>query len=377
MNPERFLYLTAFEKLAETRDRKLALNLLNEWSATSKKGKTLSAAAIMYLTKVVLPNLNGENTVHSKLERWIDELLFHPPEEPKDIPSFLKLFGSNYVETLSDRKMGGSTEVEIEEADWDAIVASAKKNNLGLHFCPLPIDGKERSERSGSRKLDRNVKRFSVLFADFDGGPKKKQEFLLLISLFPHPTMVVETKNGFHVYYFLEENMTEEEWRKTQKAIIKTFGSDPAIKSPAHLLRLPFSWHCKTDEKFFVQIHSFHWRRFKRQEVIEMFNVPKDEPPRNSRTFYLTTPFRGRRLRTPSVAGELAPGLRHPSLLEEAGRVYAGIDRSEAQNARDILHFWYERSCKPLKHGWQREVDSICDWIERHEWGSVVSTHHV
>ena len=83
---------------------------------------------------------------------------------------------------------------------------------------------------------------------------------------FPHlPTLVVETKNGFHAYWYLKDFIPfekqegqvgqEEELNENDPAIrlysrvlvqlIKLFGADAGAKDVSRVLRSPFSWHLK------------------------------------------------------------------------------------------------------------------------------------
>ena len=81
---------------------------------------------------------------------------------------------------------------------------------------------------------------------------------------FPYlPTLVVETKNGFHAYWYLESFIHFEEadleealanpdqdptlslYAKTTQQLIKLYGGDPGAKDISRVLRSPFSWHLK------------------------------------------------------------------------------------------------------------------------------------
>jgi len=377
MSIEREIYMDSFTDLLKTKDLKMATTLQKEWT-NNLKGKNMAAAACFYLNNFVIPTLVNNQRTPGGIPKWVDELLFHPLEEPVDITSFLALYGSEYVDALDERYKGvtsrtaqfwGAGEL-LASALTPEKLLEAKELNLGIYFTPNPITGNKLSEK-GSRRLDENVTKFSSCFADFDGGDKMNQ--MLRIELFcPEPSLIVESKNGYWPYWLLADDVTEREWRLIMNGIIKTCDSDKSVKNPSRLARLPFTWHCKTDDKFLCRIAKFSGKRYTKDELAKAFNVdfmppkvysPSTEMPRN------------RDLRTPAPAF-LSAGNRHPTLQAEAGRIYAGISQDKAQDARDMIHFWYERSCSPLKPNWRKEVDDACDWVERREFSTVTSNRH-
>lgn len=79
---------------------------------------------------------------------------------------------------------------------------------------------------------------------------------------------------------------------------------------------------------------------------------------------------RGLRIPKPTSLGA---GVRHSTLEEECARMYARLAKEKALAARSSLKIWYQASCSPLKGSWEKEVDDMCDWCERKEYGSVIS----
>lgn len=371
MLTEQWIYFDAFEDLKRTQNLSLALDLQKQWRENSS-GKNMASAACYYLSEFVIPALSG-NRSSAFIPRWVNENLFNIPQEPKTIKDFLALFGSNYVESLSEREDGNGVRIDVKNFDDPLLSLSMtedmKMQNRGLYFTPNPITGTTVSPK-GSMRLDANVESFTSCFADFDGGDKIAQA--LALSLCLEPSIVVESKNGYHAYWMLEDEVTEDEWRKLQEGIIKKFNSDKAIKNPSRLMRLPFSWHCKTDDKFQVRIAQFKWKRYTKKELAEELAVDFNPKPISVRPSVDAPP---RDLRIPSL-NTLGAGARHPTLIEEAGRIYARLSQEKAQDARDMLHYWYERACQPLKQNWEKEVDDIADWAERREFSTVVSMRH-
>ncbi len=367
MNTEREIYITALKDLLATKDLKMATNLQKEWSQNIK-GRNLAAAVCYYMTNFVIPTLVNNQRTIGDVPRWVDEILLRPPEEPTNIISFLHLFDSKHVEALSERKRGGS-QILVHTQISDEV-EKMKEGNMGLYFTPNPIDGKKIS-KNGSIRLDENVKRFSACFADFDGGDKMNQ--MLRIELYcPTPTLIVESKNGYWPFWLLEDGVTEQEWRMLMNGVIKTCDSDKAVRNPSRLARLPFTWHCKTDDKFFCRIAAFNWKRYTKDELAEAFNVdfnPVVKPLNYSGHQNLIAP-RGLKPPQPAI---LSPGSRHATLVTEAGRIYAHLDLSKAGDARALMLEWFSRSMAPLKPRWEKEVNAVCNFFEEKEFGTIIS----
>ena len=122
---------------------------------------------------------------------------------------------------------------------------------------------------TGGRRTNDTLTNINAFFADIDYPDKinrtpeavkqYKQELLMemMEDELPIPTYVIETKNGFHVYWILEapvmlnelnENQREElklQYRQVEEAILARFDGDPGAKDAARVLRIPGSLHQK------------------------------------------------------------------------------------------------------------------------------------
>lgn len=83
---------------------------------------------------------------------------------------------------------------------------------------------------------------FNFIFVDMDLKDKvyaSKEEFLDVVSKFPvKPTMVVNSGNGIHVYWSIQ-NLTREEYVFSQLALLKYFKTDESVFTVLQLMRLP------------------------------------------------------------------------------------------------------------------------------------------
>jgi len=299
--------------------------------------------------------LQEGGTPSDRVPVWVDRALFHPPlESISNVREWLSLFPGTACEGLYERVkgFGGNFGTNIPKE----LIEELKTKNIGLYFCPNGNTGKRNTE---------NTNRLNACFADFDDGSKDDQ-MALIRSLPLKPSIIVESGRGYHAYWMFEPPETNKElWRRVQKTIAKVCKSDPKICNPDRLMRLPFSWHTKTDDKQVVRIVEYTVIRYTLAEVEVAF--PPEPVPR-----YVAMNNRPRDLRIPELT-TLTPNQRHGSLLEETARAYAHLPTEKAPAARAGIKYWYFHSSKPPKDWWESEADAVCDDIERREYGRVVS----
>lgn len=109
---------------------------------------------------------------------------------------------------------------------------------------------------SGGSK-DIQITRINACFLDWDCGSdsegkyfpldivaEKKSEFLASHDSFPlSPSYIVETRNGYHVYWLSCPGTKNDEFTDMQKRIAYYFKGDPSITNPARVMRLPgYDW---------------------------------------------------------------------------------------------------------------------------------------
>jgi len=154
------------------------------------------------------------------------------------------------------------------------------RNRLGDDICFIVNSG-------GTR--DKDISRINAVFVDWDCGKDadgryfgdasvlvKKTEFQNTLTGFrPIPSAVVETRNGFHVYWFLESGVTSDKFREAQRRLALNFGGDQHVCNPARVMRLPgYDWVKPLSglPRFGVNIISGDGIRYGLEEV--MGNVP-------------------------------------------------------------------------------------------------------
>lgn len=137
---------------------------------------------------------------------------------------------------------------------------------------------------SGGKK-DNEITKFNASFTDLDCGRDKQGDYFPIeivkeyknnklkeISGFQlKPTLIIETRNGFHVYWVYEENENTQsaKWIEIQQKLINKFDGDEKVKNPARLMRLPFTkWMKDPNNPFDIKIIEFNDIKYK-VEIIE------------------------------------------------------------------------------------------------------------
>lgn len=92
------------------------------------------------------------------------------------------------------------------------------------------------NEIVGERK-NQNVTRIRAVFYDNDNTSEVETSL--------EPTFKVKSGRGDHGYYVLSDNMPVREFRDIQESISRLYKTDPSIKDPARLMRLPGFAHVK------------------------------------------------------------------------------------------------------------------------------------
>ena len=119
------------------------------------------------------------------------------------------------------------------------------------------------------RRLKENLTKINAIFADFDYKPKEMtgdmkpefKQFILDLDDLPEPTFIVESGNGWHVYWCLEDSIDVEDSNRAElveqvegmhRYLSSEYGSDSGSVDVLHLLRKPGFEHKKMPEHPFM-----------------------------------------------------------------------------------------------------------------------------
>lgn len=357
MSFDRQIVLESLYGLVTRPEVERAKALLDDWSL--KADDVVFKAAASYLIHFVIPSLNGRDCSAKPLPRWVFEQLFEEPvPEPRTVEEWVAAFPGSCIVSFRDDIRGKEPEKHGRRIP-DTL--NAKKTRHGLFMTPNAMMGRDH--------LDEEVTELRFFFLDFDGGDKATLR-KKIAQLPLKPTIVVETGKGFHAYFRLRpHSFTREEWKAVEKRMIEKEGADPQASNPARVLRMPFTWHCKSEEPFLVRIEEWTNQKYAFEDFVKIYPAPK---PKHQPYAGATLVFHGLK---PAPSGILVKDGRHNGLMDYLKAAYFRIrdQKDLAKPLREYTKQWYEQGHSPQKTYWEKEVDDACDFYERRQWGSVVS----
>lgn len=150
-------------------------------------------------------------------------------------------------------------------------------------------------ENAPNAKIE-NCSSLNSFFVDIDG--RKNLEELEDIKKKLEPTFILETKNGYHLYWLLDEpiyknEVSEDEWNKAMKkwerielSIVSELKADEKVKDIPRILRIPDTYYWKksgnaytkgTEGVFKIKgIYKNGAKKYSMSEVEEAFPVKQD-----------------------------------------------------------------------------------------------------
>ncbi|WP_042168664.1 DNA-primase RepB domain-containing protein [Paenibacillus gorillae] len=98
---------------------------------------------------------------------------------------------------------------------------------------------------------------------------KLKHAFIKKFKTQIKDTMIVETKNGYHIYWVLQGGSVQK-FVPIQKALARKFSSDPMITNLSRVMRVPGFFHMKNPQSpFIVRIRQLGRKKpFSQEEII-------------------------------------------------------------------------------------------------------------
>ena len=131
------------------------------------------------------------------------------------------------------------------------------------------------NEFKGNRTAT-NLKKILSWTVDIDQGSKESQQEA--IKTFLAPSLCVETKRGYQVYWYAHDASLIE-YAEIQKRLVQKFGGDNNARDIARILRVPFHWHQKDPSNpFAVRIahcEDIYYRQSKMLELLPPLLVKK------------------------------------------------------------------------------------------------------
>lgn len=202
---------------------------------------------------------------------------------PDDLEQFLKeLHDDLEFEVFAALETKGNTQIKLFPTtapllDPD-IIAKYNFRRHGIWFTP-------NSMKEGKRRKA-NASRFNaiVLDMDFKGtddeiADQKAGKLEMLLDLQLAPTVIIETRNGFHLYWILAKKaiLDIETYEALQVLMQRKLGTDPGSLGAEHLFRVPGYNHWKNpDDPFTCKIiHADYSKRYTYEELVHKYGGKK------------------------------------------------------------------------------------------------------
>ena len=127
----------------------------------------------------------------------------------------------------------------------------------------------------GARKII-NLTRINAWALDIDQGTKAEMRGRIESGLVP--TMVVETKRGYHVY-FKAKNARFEHWKAIMEhRLIPFYKADQNAKDITRILRMPGFFHMKNPDEPFLVRKIWDWKvSYTEIQVAQFYSVSKEK----------------------------------------------------------------------------------------------------
>lgn len=194
--------------------------------------------------------------------------------------------------------------------------------------------------KNGVRRVDQ-LEKIRYWFVDLDGSAKERQmEEIQSCPLIP--TMIVETKHGYHVYWAVEGDCTLEQFTEIEKRLwyyFKEVGADKACKDVTRLLRAPLYYHMKDPaHPFKIQCIQRYEIEYTVEDMLESFKpIPEYKPKYERREYtvdenleYCTKPENWEKVYHLS---RIRKGCRHTEMVNQSYKAYMQGFRGEALRA--------------------------------------------
>jgi hypothetical protein len=127
------------------------------------------------------------------------------------------------------------------------------------------------------KRVKENLLKINSWAVDIDEGTKQEQ--LEKINKAPLlPSMLIETKNGYHVYWFSRDGSEENYRNIVERRLVYFFNSDIRAKDICRVLRVPNFYHCKdSNNKFLIKLVYKNQLSYYEREMMSFFRPKPTE----------------------------------------------------------------------------------------------------
>lgn len=159
--------------------------------------------------------------------------------------------------------------------------------NRDTWFTPNRID--DTAYTDGRKKAaGKEITQYNNWYLDVDAGKddnnnyydltevtRRKKDMLKVIATLPEPTAVVETRNGYHVYWSCFEVKDLDTWQAVETKLIDIVRiADPHARDVARLLRVPYStWYKIPDQPYKIKLISAARNQYPAADMITLLDT--------------------------------------------------------------------------------------------------------
>lgn len=255
------------------------------------------------------------------------------------------LYDKQKIETADDKRFRsfGVREISIEDAP--------KCNSAGFgifwsvnHF-------------TGARKKE-EVSSIISWAVDLDSGTKQSQ--IKRIQNHLRPSMVIESKNGFHVYWNAIDG-TAENYSEIMSLLIPALEADENAKDVSRILRVPGYNHLKDPkDPFMIKIVYENKSSYTEEQMLKIFNIKKKKE-----YFFKKKEFNYSSDISPSPQKSVGNNFTKDEFWEEANRIdcKSGLEKLSGKNYVNGEVFTFKRVSSGNLNIYVNGVSSSC-WID-------------
>lgn len=179
-----------------------------------------------------------------------------------------------YILNESNNSEGGSM-AECSGAEKSKEVLKVYNNRgFGVFYGVNQFSG---------RRIKQNLTKINAWYCEVDGD---KQILRRKVASSPiHPSIINETRNGFHLLW-LAKDATEEAYKRVEQGLVRFFDGDAKVLDTTRVLRLPgFYWNKDMNNRFLVKNLHNEETYHEEKDMIEAYPYVKSIKAIKIRTF--------------------------------------------------------------------------------------------
>lgn|GEM_PF-2584517 len=147
--------------------------------------------------------------------------------------------------------------------------------------------------KDGRKKAaGKEITQFNNWYLDVDAGKddnnnyydlaeveRRKKDMLAVIATLPEPTAIVETRNGYHIYWSCYEVKDLDTWQAVETKLIDIVRiADPHARDVARLLRVPYStWRKIPDQPYKIKLVSAARNQYPAADMLTLLDGAADD----------------------------------------------------------------------------------------------------